>query len=115
MLNAPVTRPSAPTAKFNRAPLPLPSCWVDEVLLGAATWLSKLVVPSNSFQSKDASDAPSENEVMAIPVTSAEGLVKTPLPSNVREPVFRIPVGGTGVPPPEGTVALRSAVGMVIE
>ena len=105
LLNDPVTVPSAPMLKLAKVPLLLPSCWVDDVLLGAATCVITGVVPSNSFQVNVRLFAPSVKFGIVMPVTSALGLVSVPVPSKVRLPLVTCPAGGGGgggVPVPAG-------------
>ena len=66
LLNDPVIVPSEPMLKFTSEPLLLPSCSVDEGVLGAATCDRSGVVPLSTFQLNVWLEAPSARLLIVI-------------------------------------------------
>src|ERR1700686_1249995 len=64
LVNEPVMVPFDPIVKLASDPLELPSCAIDVVVLGAATWVITGVVPLSTFQLKVWLEAPSAKPVM---------------------------------------------------
>src|SRR5581483_8441239 len=93
LLNVPSITPSLPIEKSCNVPLVYPSCDVAVVLFGDATCVNNEPLPLYSFQSRVCADAPSTKPLMLIPVTSAAGAVRLPLPSKVRLPDCKLTVG----------------------
>src|SRR4051812_41434443 len=105
--------PSLAMEKFTSEPLLLPSCEIDEVLLGAATCVSTGLAGLSTFQLNVMSEAPSANPVMGIAVRLAKltGVVGTGIVSPAANAVAPALIVRSIAPEANGvpTVAVPSA------